>query len=113
MSKYDIPRNRIFDSRSDALLSGIMRETNGRGVDVVPNSLAGKLLQASCNCVAKFGRMIELGKRNFMTHRTLGMSQFGGNSGFFGVEHFTGAGERSGVCTKVCCTITVEFEVPC
>ena len=38
------------------------------------------------DCVAKFGKMIELGKRDFMTHGTLSMSQFGGNRGFYGID---------------------------
>ena len=86
MRNYGICRNRIFDSRSDSFLSGLMRETKGRGVDLVLNSLAGKLLHASWDCVAKFGKMIELGKRDFMTHGTLSMSQFGGNRAFYGVD---------------------------
>ncbi|KAM5436380.1 Mycolipanoate synthase [Microsporum ferrugineum] len=47
MDHFDIPRHRIFNSRSADFLSNVMRETNGRGVDVVLNSLAGKLLHAS------------------------------------------------------------------
>lgn len=63
-----------------------MRETNGRGVDVVLNSLAGKLLHASWECVATFGRMIELGKRDFLSHGKLDMSPFIANRAFFGVD---------------------------
>jgi NADPH:quinone reductase-like Zn-dependent oxidoreductase len=45
---------------------GVMRETEGKGVDIVLNSLSGALLCESWKCVAKFGKMIEIGKRDFM-----------------------------------------------
>jgi hypothetical protein len=38
MKQFAIPRNRIFNSRSKEFLPEIMRETNGRGVDIVLNS---------------------------------------------------------------------------
>jgi NADPH:quinone reductase-like Zn-dependent oxidoreductase len=63
-----------------------MEETDGRGVDVVLNSLAGKLLHASWKCVAPFGKMIELGKRDFLGHGKLDMATFGKNRAFFGVD---------------------------
>ncbi|GCB18254.1 polyketide synthase-nonribosomal peptide synthetase [Aspergillus awamori] len=47
MKAFGIPRSHILDSHSVSFLSGIMRETNGRGVDLVLNSLAGELLRAS------------------------------------------------------------------
>jgi NADPH:quinone reductase-like Zn-dependent oxidoreductase len=44
---YGIPRSRIFSSRNSEFLPGILRETGGKGVDVVLNSLSGELLHAS------------------------------------------------------------------
>ncbi|KAF3491768.1 uncharacterized protein GIQ15_01285 [Arthroderma uncinatum] len=83
---FSIPRNQIFHSRDSSFLPGLMRETNGRGVDVVLNSLAGKLLRVSWECVAPFGKMIELGKRDILSHATLDMSPFKRNRAFFAVE---------------------------
>ncbi|KAK5993535.1 Highly reducing polyketide synthase gloL [Cladobotryum mycophilum] len=71
-----IPMNRIFNSRDDSFVSGIMRETNGQGVDVVLNSLSGNLLHASWNCVAEFGKMIELGKRDAQGFAKLSLEAF-------------------------------------
>lgn len=65
-----------------------MRHTNGRGVDLVLNSLSGELLHASWRCVAEFGRMIELGKRDIMGHAQLNMDGFSGNRAYFGVDLF-------------------------
>lgn len=86
VKEMGIPRDRIFDSRSDSFRSGIMEATNGRGVDVVLNSLAGKLLHASWDCVARLGRMIELGKRDFLTNGTLSLKPFNNNRQFIGVD---------------------------
>ncbi|KAJ6027291.1 uncharacterized protein N7446_004111 [Penicillium canescens] len=85
-TELQIPRNRIFDSHSTEFLPRLMEETDGRGADVVLNSLAGKLLHASWQCVAPFGKMIELGKRDFLGHGKLDMATFGKNRAFFGVD---------------------------
>ena len=53
-----------------------MRETQGRGVDIVLNSVSGELLHASWNCVAEFGKMIELGKRDILGYGNLEMRNF-------------------------------------
>jgi len=66
MRTFDIPRNHIFNSRNSSFLPDVMRETNGTGVDVVLNSLSGDLLHASWKCVAEFGKMVEIGKRDFI-----------------------------------------------
>ncbi|OGM45565.1 polyketide synthase [Aspergillus bombycis] len=86
LETFVIPRNNIFDSRSSSFYTDLMRETNGRGVDVVLNSLAGKLLHVSWDCVAEFGQMIELGKRDILTHGTLSMSPFSKNRTFTAID---------------------------
>lgn len=86
MKQFAIPRNRIFNSRSKEFLPEIMRETNGRGVDIVLNSLAGELLHASWECVASRGKMIEIGKRDILTNGALNMLPFGRNRAFIGLD---------------------------
>lgn len=49
----------------------IMKETNGRGVDVVLNSLADKKLLASVKCLAVGGRFIEIGLNDFLENNPL------------------------------------------
>lgn len=63
-----------------------MEATNGRGVDLVLNSLAGELLHASWKCVAAYGSMVEIGKRDFLGHARLDMDLFESNRAFFGVD---------------------------
>ncbi|KAJ0414376.1 hypothetical protein BJY00DRAFT_321073 [Aspergillus carlsbadensis] len=81
-----IPPERIFNSRDSSFLPSLMQATDGRGVDLVLNSLAGHLLHASWQCVAPHGKMIELGKRDFLTHGVLDMSPFLMNRSFTGVD---------------------------
>jgi NADPH:quinone reductase-like Zn-dependent oxidoreductase len=63
-----------------------MEATDGRGVDVVLNSLSGELLHASWKCVAIFGTMIEIGKRDFRAHAKLSMEDFEQNRTFIGLD---------------------------
>ncbi|KAF4231532.1 hypothetical protein CNMCM8980_005228 [Aspergillus fumigatiaffinis] len=86
MEYYGIPEQHIFDSRSTTFYTDLMTMTNNQGVDLVLNSLAGDLLHASWKCVAPFGKMIELGKRDFLGHGKLDMDLFGGNRSFIGVD---------------------------
>lgn len=62
---FDLPRNRIFNSRDTSFVSGLMRETDGKGVDLALNSLSGELLHATWRCVAEFGKLVEIGKREY------------------------------------------------
>ena len=63
-----------------------MSATGGRGVDLVLNRLSGELLHMSWKCVAEFGRMVEIGKRDLLGRAKLNMDLFGSNRSFFGVD---------------------------
>ncbi|KAJ3494941.1 hypothetical protein NLG97_g3747 [Lecanicillium saksenae] len=87
-TNYLIPKDQIFHSRNESFLPKVLRATEGKGVDMVLNSLSGKLLHASWNCVAKFGKMIELGKIDFSANGSLDMGPFASNRSFVGVDLF-------------------------
>ena len=55
MSEYDLSEYHILYSRDTSFAEGIMRLTNGQGVDVVLNSLSGENLIASWECIAEVG----------------------------------------------------------
>lgn len=63
----------------------MLRETKGRGVDLVLNSLAEDKLQASVRCLAKDGRFLEIGKLDLSNNNALGMSIFLKNTTFHGI----------------------------
>jgi NADPH:quinone reductase-like Zn-dependent oxidoreductase len=83
---FGIPRSRIFNSRDSSFVEGVMRETGGRGVDLVLNSLSGELLHESWRCVAKYGAMMELGKRDILGSGRLNMINFQDNKSYHGVD---------------------------
>jgi NADPH:quinone reductase-like Zn-dependent oxidoreductase len=63
-----------------------MQQTDGRGVDVVLNSLSGELLHVSWQCVAEYGCMVDVGKRDFLGNARLSMNEFLRNRSFIGVD---------------------------
>lgn len=83
---FNIPRDHIFNARDGSFLPALMGATNGKGVNLVLNSLSGELLHASWKCVAEGGRMVEIGKRDFLGKARLDMDLFEGNRSFFGVD---------------------------
>lgn len=89
METFDIPEKHIFSSRDHTFVKGVLDVTEGRGVDVVLNSLAGELLQASWDCVAAFGRFIEIGKRDIHQNSVLPMDPFRRNVSFASVDMIT------------------------
>lgn len=86
MKTFNIPRNRIFSSRDDSFVEGVMRETQRNGVDLVLNSLSGELLHATWQCVAPFGKMVEIGKRDLIGFGKLDMSVFLANRSYCCVD---------------------------
>ncbi|CAG9820290.1 unnamed protein product [Phaedon cochleariae] len=52
----------IGNSHDLSFEKAVMRDTRGRGVDLVLNSLAEEKLQTSLRCVARGGRFLEIGK---------------------------------------------------
>ena len=83
---YGIPEECIFYSRDSSFAQGIKRVTHGRGVDVILNSLSGQGLKASWECISPFGRFLEIGKADILSHKTLQMTQFAKNVSFAAID---------------------------
>ncbi|POR37432.1 Polyketide synthase [Tolypocladium paradoxum] len=86
MDTFGLPRTRIFHSRSTSFVEDVMRETNGEGVDLALNSLSGELLHATWKCIAAFGKMVEIGKRDLIGSGKLDMSIFEANRSYCCVD---------------------------
>ena len=86
MERYGISSDRFFFSRNASFALGVKRMTNGRGVDLILNSLSGDLLRASWECIAPLGRFIELGKRDIESHARLSMSPFAASVTFASID---------------------------
>ncbi|KAI2787746.1 Highly reducing polyketide synthase azaB [Penicillium oxalicum] len=95
MRQYGIPSSRIFSSRNPSFAQHIMSETDGKGVDVVLNSLAGPLLRETWRCVGMFGRFIEIGKRDIEQNSMVEMGPFVRSTLFASLDLIT-LGEQRG-----------------
>ncbi len=78
--------DRVFDSRSLAYADQILAATNGEGVDVVLNSLAGEAIRRNLRVLRPFGRFLELGKRDFFENTPIGLRPFKDNISYFGID---------------------------
>ncbi|KAE8353277.1 hypothetical protein BDV28DRAFT_110952 [Aspergillus coremiiformis] len=86
MSTYGIPEDHIFDSRSLSFAKGIGRMTAGKGVNIILNSLSGEFLVESWQCIAPFGRFLELGKKDILANESLPMLPFSKNASFHAID---------------------------
>ncbi|CAH1394198.1 unnamed protein product, partial [Nezara viridula] len=80
-----IKESHIGNSRDTSFEQMIMRETNGRGVDIVLNSLAEEKLLASVRCLAKGGQFLEIGKFDLSRNNPLGLELFAKGCSFQGI----------------------------
>lgn len=76
----------VWDSRTLEFVDGIREATNGRGVDVVLNSLPGEAMVHSLKLVAPMGRFVEIGKRDIVEHRALDLMPFNENLAYFSFD---------------------------
>jgi len=76
----------IYDSRSLAYADAILADTDGQGVDVVLNSLAGEAINRNLRVLKPFGRFLELGKRDFYENTRIGLRPFRNNISYFGID---------------------------
>ena len=76
----------VLDSRSLGFADQVMQLTGGRGVDVVLNSLAGEAMEKSLNCLAPFGRFLELGKLDYYANTMVGLRPMKENIAYFGID---------------------------
>ncbi|RAK83310.1 putative polyketide synthase [Aspergillus costaricaensis CBS 115574] len=73
---HGIPKSHIFSSRDSSFASGIMNVTNGKGVDVVINTMMGEMLEHSWRICAQDGVLVELGKADIRSKGYLSLEPF-------------------------------------
>jgi NADPH:quinone reductase-like Zn-dependent oxidoreductase/acyl carrier protein len=78
--------DQIFDSRSLAFADQILARTEGKGVDVVLNSLSGDAIDRNFRVLKPFGRFLELGKRDYYENTKIGLRPFRNNISYFGID---------------------------
>ena len=75
----------ILYSRDSSFEDDIMKATEGRGVDIILNSLAEEKLRAGLRCLAPNGRFLEIGKVDFIQDNPLFAQEMDMNRSFHGV----------------------------
>lgn len=87
--QYGVRDDHIFNSRDTSFVKGVKRMTNGRGVDVVLNSLAGEMLRQTWHCIAPFGHFVEIGIKDILNNTGLEMRPFLQDASFtfFNLRH--------------------------
>lgn len=78
--------NRLYNSRALTFAEEILEDTDGHGVDVVLNSLAGEAINQNLRVLRPFGRFLELGKRDFYENTPIGLRPFRNNLSYFGID---------------------------
>ncbi len=76
----------VTDSRSLDFVDEVRERTNGEGVDVVLNSLAGEFIPASLALLRYRGRFLEIGKRDIQADTKVGLSPFRNNLGYDAID---------------------------
>ena len=76
----------VMDSRSLDFADEVMELTDGEGVDVVLNSLAGEFIPKSLSTLRTGGRFLEIGKVDFLQHTRLDLWLLKNNISFFAID---------------------------
>lgn len=98
---HGISEDQIFYSRDTSFGKEIMRASKNRGVDVILNSLSGESLHTSWECLAAYGRFVEIGKRDLQMNSRLGMQKFMRNSTFTAVDLGAIRSDKQGLFAEI------------
>jgi acyl transferase domain-containing protein/NADP-dependent 3-hydroxy acid dehydrogenase YdfG/acyl carrier protein len=88
----------VMDSRSLDFADEVMRITNGEGVDVVLNSLAGEFIPRSLATLRPGGRFLEIGMTDILQDNPLGLRVFQKNLTFSAINLARMFVSRSAFC---------------
>lgn len=102
--------DKVYDSRSLAYADQILADTDGRGVDVVLNSLAGEAINRNLRVLKPFGRFLELGKRDFYQNTRIGLRPFRNNISYFGIDADQLMSERPALTRRLFADMMALFE---
>ena len=78
--------NHVYHSRTLDFADRIYEDTNGEGIDIVLNSLAGPFIEKSLNLLRQYGRFLELGKRDIYDKTHISLYPFRKNISYFAID---------------------------
>lgn len=76
----------VLDSRSLDFAEEIMEKTDGKGMDIVLNTLSGLAMRASLSVLAPHGRFIEFGKTDLLNHGSINLNLFDQNRSYHPID---------------------------
>ena len=76
----------VMDSRSLDFSEEIMDKTDGKGMDIILNTLSGPGMQASLSVLAPHGRFIEIGKTDALNHGSIDLDRFDQNRSYHPID---------------------------
>ena len=76
----------VMDSRSPDFAEEIMETTDGKGMDIVLNTLSGPGMTASLAVLAPHGRFIEIGKTDVLNHGLIDLNRFDHNRSYHPID---------------------------
>ena len=100
----------VMDSRSLRFADEILAKTNGEGVDVVLNSLAGEAIARGIGVLRDHGRFVEIGKRDIYEDSQIGLLAFRKNLSFFAVDVDRLSLHRPELAHDLLCEVGACFE---
>src|SRR6185503_19269029 len=83
---HDLGVEHVMDSRSLDFADETMRLTNGKGINMVLNSLAGNFIPKSMSLLQPMGRFLELGKIDLYQNNKLGLWPFRSGLSFSAID---------------------------
>ncbi|MFQ5794227.1 MAG: type I polyketide synthase [Candidatus Bipolaricaulia bacterium] len=100
----------VMDSRSLDFAHEVMEQTDGQGVDVVLNSLAGEAMHKSLSILGPYGRFLEIGKRDIYLNSRLGLRPFQNSLSFFAIDMDRLFRERAEFAASLLREVMKKFE---
>ncbi|MBS1801529.1 MAG: type I polyketide synthase [Acidobacteria bacterium] len=100
----------IMHSRKLDFAREVIEATDGAGVDVVLNSLAGPAITAGLESLGRYGRFVEIGKRDILENSRIGLSPFDRNLSLFAVDLAQSVEDRRGMMSEMFGELMQLFE---
>ncbi len=82
----EIGVSHVMDSRSLDFAEEIIEKTDGKGMDIVLNTLSGPAMMASLAVLAPHGRFIEIGKTDVLNHGLIDLNRFDRNKSYHPID---------------------------
>ncbi len=108
LREWGVPH--IMDSRSLKFADDVERITEGRGVDLLLNSLPGDYIAKGLDIIAPYGRFIEIGKRDVYADSSVGMKALRKNVSMSVLDLAAMGNERPELLADIFAELVTKFE---